>query len=126
MSNVVRNFHLCFFCFDPTNTREELSKLGAEIVKHCDTGADEFIRSDAMMGSCPSPVGVWIKHDTKDKLWCGQCTVPVIAPVVLPIVPPCGAPGCVSCRPGQIHYCDRCEVKGATHRARDCPCPKAR
>jgi len=33
----------------------------------------------------------------------------------------CGVPGCTSCAPGQLHYCDRCKEIGATHRARYCP-----
>jgi len=126
MSDRTINYHLCLFCFASTNTREELDKLGEDIFKHHDSGPDQFVPSNGGMGRPDSSVGTWIKHDTKDKLWCNQCTVPEPTPVLPDSVPPCGAPGCVSCRPGQIHYCDRCYVKGATHRARDCPCPKAR
>lgn len=112
-----RNYNLCFFCLEKTNTIKELSKFGVKIEDF--EGEKCFFASNATMGCGPSSIGTWIKHDGKDKLWCSKCTVPEI-------IPECGAPGCVSCKPGQLHYCDRCEVRGATHRARNCPCPKKR
>lgn len=115
MSKIERNFELCVGCKNPTNTLANLTKLNVDIIE--DDGTKYFIGSEDRMGDFFRRIGTLITHNSEQKIWCGNCIVPT---------PNCGAPGCVSCKPGQIHYCDRCRVIGATHRARFCPCPKAR
>jgi hypothetical protein len=33
----------------------------------------------------------------------------------------CGLVGCHSCRPGQMHYCNNCNITPSNHLSRDCP-----
>lgn len=93
MSNCKINFHMCFFCFDGTNTRENLAKLGVKFFEENKT--EYFMPSNAVMGSCNCSIGIWIKHDNKDKLWFSKCIVPTSDSK--DPTPACGAPRCVSC-----------------------------